>query len=66
MTKTDVTDKLIQLVGIELSDVDPETRRLAEQVVEMELQNPNRQSIEEWAETMSKYLCGTQYKKEEK
>ena len=58
MIKNDITDKLIQLVGFELSNVSPETRRLAEEVVEMELQNPNRQSIEEWAETMSKYLCG--------
>lgn len=59
MTKTDVTDRIIQLVGIELSDVSPETRRLAEQVVEMESKNPNRQSIEEWAESLSKYLCGS-------
>jgi len=58
MTKTDATDKIIQLLGIELSDVDPETRRLAEEIVEMESSNPNRQSIEEWAESLSKYLCG--------
>ena len=58
MTKTDATDRIIQLVGIELSDISPKIRHLAEQVVEMESKNPNRQSIEEWAESLSKYLCG--------
>lgn len=58
MTKTDATDKIIQLVGIELSDVSDETRRLAEEVVEMQSKNPDRRSIEQWAEDLGKYLTG--------
>ncbi len=52
------TDHIIQLVGIELANVDPETRRLAEQVVEMEINNPDRRSLEDWSRDLGKYLTG--------
>lgn len=52
MIQNNHTNHIIQLAGFQLTDVPPETRRIAEEIVEMEMERPDRRSVNEWAKSL--------------